>query len=361
MQFLKRFAGEIARLVLFAAVLGAVGASGQVYKWSQTPGTNATADPHINWAEGQAPSSINDSSRAEMAELAKYRDDISGALTTGGSSTAYTVTTNQGFPTIPTDGQLLAITPHATNGVASTIVADGGTAYAIQSSPGVAVGAAALVQGTPYTLKFSLSNTAWILRDFYGNPYAIPLGGMMPYTGATAPNSNFVLAYGQCISRTTYATYFAQVSTTFGACDGTTTFAVPDLRGTVVAGVDNMGGVSGGRFPGLNTGTFQGAVTHTILAANLPPHTHSGTTGNDSPDHTHNMGANVTSASVPQSSPTVAVIKTDAISGAGFSAQTGGASVRHQHPFTTDGGTGSSSPFTTVQPTLGLNMILRII
>ena len=43
MKFLKKFAGEIVRLVLFAAVLGAVGASGQVYKWSQTPGTNATA------------------------------------------------------------------------------------------------------------------------------------------------------------------------------------------------------------------------------------------------------------------------------------------------------------------------------
>ena len=32
-----------------------------LYKWSQTAGNNATADSSINWQEGQAPSSVNDS------------------------------------------------------------------------------------------------------------------------------------------------------------------------------------------------------------------------------------------------------------------------------------------------------------
>ena len=40
-----------------------------LYKWSQTASSDATTDPTINWAEGQAPSSINDSARAMMAEL----------------------------------------------------------------------------------------------------------------------------------------------------------------------------------------------------------------------------------------------------------------------------------------------------
>lgn len=31
-----------------------------LYKWSTTPANNATADSSINWAEGQAPSSVND-------------------------------------------------------------------------------------------------------------------------------------------------------------------------------------------------------------------------------------------------------------------------------------------------------------
>jgi hypothetical protein len=34
------------------------------YLWSRTPASNATADPTINYAEGQAPSSLNDSARA---------------------------------------------------------------------------------------------------------------------------------------------------------------------------------------------------------------------------------------------------------------------------------------------------------
>ena len=38
-----------------------------LYKWSQTASADATADSTINWAEGQAPSSINDSARAMMA------------------------------------------------------------------------------------------------------------------------------------------------------------------------------------------------------------------------------------------------------------------------------------------------------
>jgi hypothetical protein len=58
-----------------------------LYKWSQT----ASADATINWAEGQAPSSVNDSARAMMAATAKYRDDIAGAIVTTGTSTAYAV------------------------------------------------------------------------------------------------------------------------------------------------------------------------------------------------------------------------------------------------------------------------------
>src|SRR5438309_115085 len=41
-----------------------------LYKWSQTAANNATADSSINWQEGQAPSSVNDSGRAMMASIA---------------------------------------------------------------------------------------------------------------------------------------------------------------------------------------------------------------------------------------------------------------------------------------------------
>jgi prophage DNA circulation protein len=58
------------------------------WKWSRTAANNATADGSINWAEGQAPSTVNDSARAMMAAASKYRDDVGGAIATAGTGTA---------------------------------------------------------------------------------------------------------------------------------------------------------------------------------------------------------------------------------------------------------------------------------
>ena len=88
-----------------------------LYKWSQTASSDATADSTINWAEGQSPSSVNDSARAMMAATAKYRDDIAGAIVTGGDVDGYTVTSYQEFDSLAhLNGQMIAFTPHATNG-----------------------------------------------------------------------------------------------------------------------------------------------------------------------------------------------------------------------------------------------------
>src|SRR5215813_6172728 len=43
------------------------------WKWSRTAANNATADGSINWAEGQAPSTVNDSARAMMAAASNER------------------------------------------------------------------------------------------------------------------------------------------------------------------------------------------------------------------------------------------------------------------------------------------------
>src|SRR6202790_5143927 len=95
------------------------------YNWSQTANSNATADPTINYQEGQAPSSLNDSARAMMAATAKYRDDIAGAIVTTGTSTAYLVSTFQVFDTLAhLNGQMIAFTPHATNGATVTMNVD---------------------------------------------------------------------------------------------------------------------------------------------------------------------------------------------------------------------------------------------
>lgn len=254
------------------------------YLWSRTAASNQMADSNVNWQEGQAPSSVNDSARAMMASLAGYRDDIAGAIVTTGTSTAYAVTSYQIFDTLAhMSGQLIAFTPHATNGATVTLNVDGLGAKPLRSAPGVELPAGVLILGSPYVALFNNSDSVWYLQNFYVNPYTVPLGGIIPYLGTTAPNSAFVLPYGQAISRTTYATLFTLISTTFGVGDGSTTFNVPDIRGRFIAGKDDMGGsaasrltTAGGGLDGATLGAVKNTQSATLTSAQIPSLTSSG-------------------------------------------------------------------------------------
>src|SRR6201985_2024207 len=127
-----------------------------LYKWSQTASADANADSTINWAEGQAPSTVNDSARGMMAAIAKYRDDIAGAIVTAGTSTAYTVASYEVFDTLAhLSGQMIAFTPHVTNGATVTLNVDSLGAKPLRSAPNVEIPAGTIVQGTPYTATYN--------------------------------------------------------------------------------------------------------------------------------------------------------------------------------------------------------------
>lgn len=65
---------------------------------------------------------------------------------------------------------------------------------------------------------------------------AVSLPGLIsPYAGSSAP-TGWLLCNGDAVSRTTYASLFAVVSTSYGVGDGSTTFNVPDLRGSIPLG-----------------------------------------------------------------------------------------------------------------------------
>lgn len=136
------------------------------FKWSKTAATNSAADATINWAEGQSPSSVNDSARAMMAALAKYRDDVAGGAATSGTSTAYTITSNQGFTSLTLmDNAELTIVPNVTNAAGATLAVDGLTAKAINISSSVAAPAGFLLAGTPYRLTYSNSSGVFIVQN----------------------------------------------------------------------------------------------------------------------------------------------------------------------------------------------------
>ena len=109
-----------------------------VFSWSQTAASNNVADTTINLREGQAPSTLNDSIRAMMAAIAKFRDDIGGNLLTTGTSTAYVLTSNQSFAALA-DGIYVTCRINVASEATPTLNVDSLGAKAIQSVSGTAI------------------------------------------------------------------------------------------------------------------------------------------------------------------------------------------------------------------------------
>ncbi|MDF2114785.1 tail fiber protein [Roseiarcaceae bacterium H3SJ34-1] len=176
-----------------------------------------------------------------------------------------------------------------------------------------------------------------------------PTGIIAPFAGATAP-TGWLLCYGQAISRTTYASLFGVISTAYGVGDGSTTFNVPDLRGRVIAGRDDMGGVAATRLTSatisggaLVLGKTGGEERHQLTISELANHNHALT----DPGHTHPLpqttGAGSGQALAVSQTPTTAAAATG-------SATTG----------ITLAATGGDTPHNNVQPTIIGNYIIRI-
>jgi microcystin-dependent protein len=98
----------------------------------------------------------------------------------------------------------------------------------------------------------------------------VPAGAVQAFAMNSAP-AGWLAADGSNVNRTTYAALFSAIGTTYGAGDGSTTFALPDLRGYFVRG-------SGTNSDGTAAGTF-GAKQADELKA-----------------HTHVVGSRVNSA-----------------------------------------------------------------
>ena len=89
-------------------------------------------------------------------------------------------------------------------------------------------------------------------------PETVPASTIIYVPRSTAP-SGYLKANGAVVSRTTYASLFAVIGTTFGAGDGSTTFGLPDLRGVFPRGWDDGRGVDAGRGMGsTQQDAFQG-------------------------------------------------------------------------------------------------------
>ena len=109
-------------------------------------------------------------------------------------------------------------------------------------------------------------------------PITLPSGLIMPFAGQSAPEG-WLLCYGQEVSRDTYSDLFEIIAETYGSGDGSTTFNLPDLRGRMLLGIDNMGGESANRVENEQAdllGGNGGEENHQLTIDELASHNHSG-------------------------------------------------------------------------------------
>jgi microcystin-dependent protein len=307
--------------------------------WNEADASNSAAAPD-GAPEGMAPSGVNDVLRAHQGAIKRWYDWTIPKVTAG-TSTAYTLAYTVA-PGALVDGMTHLVEFHTTNGAAATLNVNALGAIPLYYYSGGLWRAVppGLFEGTEVVrVAYHASSGAYRIM----NPGAEKTGTVKAFAGSTVPGG-YLLCFGQAVSRTAYAGLFNVVGTAYGAGDGSTTFNVPDLRGRVAAGKDDMGGSAANRITGTTVpnspqlGAAGGAQTNTAT-----------TTVSGSATGTLTGTADVNTAGEVAA----------AVSGAGA------AGVAHSHPVSVSGSlavsaSGTSGAFSVVQPTIILNQMIRI-
>ncbi|HRL05101.1 MAG TPA: phage tail protein [Brevundimonas diminuta] len=166
----------------------------------------------------------------------------------------------------------------------------------------------------------------------------IPVGGLTAFAGAVAP-TGWLMAHGQSLARADYPKLFAAIGTAFGSASGTT-FNVPDLRGRVAVGRDNMGGTPANRI----TSAVSGLAGENLGAGGGSQHLHQHGHSVVDPGHAHSTP--LVASGPGDGSPTYD----------GASASYGVTAVNTTGVTIQSAGSGNAQ---NVQPSLILNWIIR--
>lgn len=373
MQFLKRYWLALA-LILFAGLAVADTTTTNLLLTDQTTGGN--------------PNTWGDIADENFDTIDEKFGDVQAISTTGGDTT---LTTSQEIvASINISGTLSSNANIIFSGRGGYWIVRNNTSgdFTVTAKTSGNTGVP-ITQGTTQLIYCCISSD--IAKVSSGNKEP---GEVFQYAGATCPDQS-LMAYGQAISRETYADLFATISTTYGSGNGSTTFNVPDLRGRVVVAQDDMGGVSADRMTnaggqslnGDTLGGTGGGETFTLTSTYMPAHTHgvsitsgagsshghsfsgSGSSGTESTTHTHSIGGSIGSGGSHQHSYTRYDNQIDNIQGNGgndniwtgssspstssdgshnhsFSGSSGGQSVNHAHSISVSGSIGAEASHT---------------
>lgn len=163
------------------------------------------------------------------------------------------------------------------------------------------------------------------------------------FAGNFAPRG-WAFCYGQLLPIATYSAVFALVGTIYGG-NGTTTFALPDLRGRVPVGMGQGPGL-----PNINQGEAAGTPTHTLISTEMPAHNHIATTSLRGSSLTANLGT-------PDN---VVFATNDNVASYTRNTSSMDLAFNPQASSTTLSITGGSQPHNNMQPYLGMNFIIAL-
>ena len=126
---------------------------------------------------------------------------------------------------------------------------------------------------TAATGQIRFNNTTTEFEGYNGSAWGglasgVPVGTILAHAANTPP-TGFLECNGSNISRSTYATLFSTISTTFGVGDGSSTFALPDLRGQFIRGWANNGSTDASRVFGSTQTDQNKNHTHTTDSTTL--------------------------------------------------------------------------------------------
>jgi microcystin-dependent protein len=152
--------------------------------------------------------------------------------------------------------------------------------------------------------KLYIKNSAGTESEIATANASVPTGVIMMWSQPSPP-TGFLICDGSLVSRSTYAALFSALSNgvIWGTGNGSTTFALPDMRGLFVRGVDQGAGrdpnaagrtaIATGGATGNNAGSYEAdAFTQHTHAVSDAGHNHTQNSHNHTQDaHNHTQNA----------------------------------------------------------------------
>lgn len=268
-----------------------------IYDWSIIASENAYVDESINWAEGQPPSSVNDSARAMMQRIKEYLLDNGGGIETQftvdreNKKTSLRLATKSFFETY-IDGIVVRFKAQGVNSGITNVSLNQlppkptymATPEGIMPLKGGEIQKGGLYE-IVYTRDIAGKNAdGWFLTNptiklpeippFPPLPESFSPGFIGTFASEKIP-SGWLLCDGKEYSRKNYANLFAVLGETWGKGDGKTTFNVPDLRGMFLRGLDSGKEIDKGRLLGSRQEESFKSHTHEGKTDSTGKHQHS--------------------------------------------------------------------------------------